>query len=130
MTDGVNELSLLVRVSEEPATKGWSELVLIVDGAELFTAADEGIGGDPRGLTGNDSPLLTTEPRQVIVRVCACGERGCGSTAVRVHREGDRYVWDDWSSSLELSDRKPTLSFDAATYEETVRSLPSAHTAR
>lgn len=121
MSDGVNTLSLVVRVSQGVPTTGWPELVLVVDGAELFTDADEGMGADPWDLTGEDSPLLSHEPRDVTVRVCDCGEPGCGSVQVRVRREGTRWMWDRWTGSLNVSHELPSLVFDADAYESLVR---------
>jgi len=121
MTDGVNELSFAVRVSHESPTNGWPELILIVDGAELFSDGDEGMGADTWDLTGGASPLLTESEHEVTVRVCDCGESGCGSLKVRVRRLGDRYVWDRWSGSLNVATPLATLSFDATQYEAVVR---------
>jgi len=121
MTDGVNELNVAVRVSQEAPTNGGPELILIVDGAELFSDGDEGMGADPWDLTGEDSPLLTVSDDVVTVRVCDCGEPGCGSLQVRVRRVGDRYVWDRWTGSLSVAALPPTLSFDAKQYEAVVR---------
>ena len=121
MTDGVNELNVAVRVSQEAPTNGWPELILIVDGAELFSDGDEGMGVDPWDLTGDDSPLLTESDHEVTVRVCDCGEPGCGSLQVRVRRVGDRYVWDRWMGSLSVTKPLPALTFDATQYGSVVR---------
>ena len=121
MTDGANELNFAVRVSREAPTNGWPELIVIVDGAELFSDGDEGMGADPWDLTGEDSPLLNVSDHEVTVRVCDCGEPGCGSIEVRVRRVGERYVWDRWTGSLNVETPLPTLSFDAAQYEAVVR---------
>ena len=121
MTDGVNELSVAVRVSQEVPTQGWPELILIVDGTELFANDDEGMGADPWDLTGDNSPLLTESEREVTLRVCDCGEPGCGSLQVRVRRVGDRYIWDRWTGSLSVTAPLPALTFDAAQYESVVR---------
>ena len=42
VADGVNQLGVAVRVSQDAATQGWPQLILIVDGTELFSDEDEG----------------------------------------------------------------------------------------
>lgn len=121
VSDGVNELAFAVRVSQDAATQGWPQLILIVDGTELFSDEDEGIGADPWELTGDDSPLLTQSVREATMRVCDCGEAGCASLQVRVRHVEHRYVWDRWTGSLRVTAPLPTLTFDAEQYEAVVR---------
>jgi hypothetical protein len=117
----LNVLSLSVRISEDDPVAGWPQLILSVDGEELFSPDDEGIGVDPSELTGDDGALLTDSERIVILRLCECGESGCGFIEVRIRRDGNHYVWDRWAGPIQTTRPLPTLTFDARQYESVAR---------
>lgn len=107
MTEGRwRELRLEVRVDELKGIET-PQLVPWVDGSVLGLALDtredsehSGLGMDPDKLLGRHSPLLPRElgdvlgdvgeaPARAIVWRCSCGEPGCASIGLRVHR-GER----------------------------------------
>jgi hypothetical protein len=73
---------------------GGSELLVHVNGVELTSRA-AGMGMDPFVVLIPDNRLVAgTEPRVVPIARCGCGIYGCGSTDVRIVRDGDRVHWD------------------------------------
>jgi hypothetical protein len=142
MTQGRrHELRLQVRVDELRGIPT-PQLIPWVDGSVLFLdlqtrAASEasGLGMDPAGLLGRDSPLLPFDPGDVreladqpplaVVWRCSCGIPGDASIGLRVRRELDpvsghpMVVWDDWRIQFgtpeDLASPGP-LRFDAAAY--------------
>lgn len=112
-----NELKLVVR---SPAESRWGEVELrvLVDGrdvvAEVFEA---GANSDPDYLLGAESRLMPGEhSREVLLAEAYCTEGCCGSVSVRVRREGDEIVWDDWSDPQNPELVLESFQFDAERY--------------
>lgn len=120
MSEGTwHTLRLQVRVDELNGIET-PQLVPWVDGSVLGLglatreeSESSGLGMDPDVLLGRHSSLLPRQPGDVldqageaptraIVWRCSCGEPGCASIGLRVHREkdsitgDDAIVWDDW----------------------------------
>jgi hypothetical protein len=129
VTERIRTLGVRVDISDGSPTAGDLTVTLLVDGAELFGIDEDGIGADPAQLLGPDSLLLSDGPTDVVVRICVCGEEGCGATSVRVRRDGPLVRWDRWTGSLPLARPLPSLTFDATQYAA-VLSVPAPRLTR
>ncbi|MER5389131.1 hypothetical protein [Saccharopolyspora sp. NPDC002686] len=112
-----SSLSISVILPEDSA---WNqvETKICVDGQDLIGPEfDEGPRLDPEVLLGPDSPLLPEdEPREVMLAEAECTWGCCGAVFVRISRDGDQIVWDEWRNpDSELS--LPEIRFDSAQYE-------------
>ncbi|MGO1055198.1 hypothetical protein [Crossiella sp. CA198] len=103
-----------------PADSAWdlAEVRLLVDDEDLLAPVfDRGPGKDPRALLGPDSPLLPgAEPREVMLAEAECTWGCCGAILVRVRRDGEQVVWDQWRDPDDDSLFLPEVRFDAARY--------------
>jgi hypothetical protein len=119
-----NRLDLVVNTAEGVPVVGWQELVLLVDGVDVFGEVWDGMGRDPDELLGPESPLVpSAEPRDVVIQRCGCGYEGCDRLITTVRREGDEVVWNDFR---EHSSTGPSVAglnefrFDASQYLRTL----------
>jgi len=77
------------------------EVLVYVDELEI-TSHGAGMGVAPFDLFVPTNQLVaTTEPREVVVARCECGEAGCDSTQARIVRDGGVVHWD-WSIDVPL----------------------------
>ncbi|MEU0529646.1 hypothetical protein [Amycolatopsis tolypomycina] len=104
-----------------PADSAWDrvELKLWVDDRDVVGSVfAEGPGKDPDQLLGPDSPLLPgAEPREVMLAEAVCSWGCCGAVFVRVRREGDEVVWDEWRNPDDPGLSLPAVRFAPAQYE-------------
>ncbi|MET9275541.1 hypothetical protein [Kribbella sp. NPDC003557] len=95
------------------------EVLIHVNGLEI-TEAGAGMGMRPFDLFVPANQLVaTTEPRDVIVARCSCGEVGCGSTQARITRDDGVVHWD-WSVDVPLGHG---VSFEAGAYDAEVERI-------
>jgi hypothetical protein len=111
--------ALAVRVHTSAAGMGpYAEARVLVDGQDLVaTWFPEGFGVDPDLLLGPGGGLRAgDEPHRVMIGAPDCDPGCCGSLEVRIGRDGDNVVWDDWLTPR--VDRAPAgpVRFDAAAY--------------
>ncbi|WP_350280194.1 hypothetical protein [Kribbella sp. HUAS MG21] len=95
------------------------ELLVYVNDLEI-TEAGAGMGMTPFDLLVPTNRLIaTTEPRQVVVARCTCGESGCGSTEARITRAGSVVHWE-WYVDPPLGHG---VTFDAPQYDAEVERI-------
>jgi hypothetical protein len=115
-------------------------VVLLVDDSDVLATFGSGdyIGLAPIDLA-SQSALIdpTTEPCEVLLGRCSCGEAGCGAVVARCYRLRDGVVWDLFDSGnpppVVLDSARPSsdaIVFDAEQYEAfaaRVRDLATRH---
>jgi hypothetical protein len=116
---------MLSRLTAEvvlPADSRWNriELRLRADGRDLVGEAfDAGPAEDPDRLLGPFSPLRPGfEAREVRLAEAECTEGCCGALYVKVRRDGDEIVWDQWRNPGAHIVPLDVLRFDIQQYEE------------
>jgi hypothetical protein len=88
------------------------------------TALGAGLGMDPYDvLVPINRFVAGPKPTRLVVARCTCGEVGCGSTELRIVREGDVVHWD-WLIEAPV-DRRPTFAADA--YQQEVERVAADH---
>jgi hypothetical protein len=101
-----------------PARSGWRvvETALLVNGHNpVASGFDNGPMADPDDLLGPHGLLQpAAEPRQVRLAEAECTEDCCGAVWMRLRREADLVIWDQWR--VEGVATETTFRFAAAQY--------------
>jgi hypothetical protein len=113
-----NRLTLTV-VPPEASTWNQVELCFLVDGRDIIRSVfDPGPAADPDEVLGPNSPLLPGDrPHEVRLAEASCTEYCCGALYVRIRREGDEVVWDQWRNPDAEDVDLAVLRFDAQQYQ-------------
>jgi hypothetical protein len=112
--------TLAVRIQTSGADEMglYAQARVLVDGQDLITTwFPEGFGVDPDLLLGSDGGLrVPEEPHRVMIGAPECDPACCGWLGVRIRRDGEDVVWDEWITPR--MDRVPTtpVRFDADAY--------------
>lgn len=136
-----NPTRLAVEYRETHDGNVWvSGVALLIDGEEALASLGSGgyIGLPPHDLFVQEALIEpSTEPREVLLYRCDCGETGCGAVVARCYRQGDEVVWDRFDSGnpppVDLTAPRPAedaLTFAAEEYEafvSRVSELASRH---
>ncbi|WP_183092434.1 hypothetical protein [Nocardioides stalactiti] len=102
---------------------GGHELLVFVNDVEM-TRIGAGMGMDPFDvLIPTNRLVATTEPHQVPIARCECGEYGCGSTDVTIVREGDAVHWE-WIDEAPIDHG---VTFPAGQYDAEVERIEDDH---
>lgn len=115
----LNQLTVAIIDPPEAQWPNHVELRLLVDGRDVIADVfDRGPNEDPDRLLGPDSPLLPDRhPHETRVAEAICTEGCCGAIYVRVRRDGDTIVWDQWRNPDNPQFSLPAFRFDVAQYE-------------
>lgn len=95
-----------------------AETRLLVDGEDLIaTWFPHGEGVDPDVLLGPDGGLRAADrPHRVMIGQPECDPGCCGALEVRIRRDGDEVVWDQWITPRVDRALTGEIRFDAREY--------------
>ncbi|HEU5159017.1 MAG TPA: hypothetical protein VFU43_18620 [Streptosporangiaceae bacterium] len=113
-----NRLDIAV-ISPEDSPWRQLELRFLIDGDDVLEQVfDAGPGADPDRLLGPDGLLPAAEGATMVrLAEAVCSWGCCGCINVRIHREGDQIVWDQWHNPDADGVPLGEFRFDVAQYE-------------
>ncbi|WP_130346214.1 hypothetical protein [Herbihabitans rhizosphaerae] len=115
--------SLRLDVAPAPSEVGGFQVLISVNDEEM-TAAAAGLGMDPYDILIPANRLIAgNEPHTVPIARCGCGVYGCGSTDIRITRDGDRVHWD-WLIEVPM---RRGVTFPADRYDDEVARVAADH---